>query len=210
MKIFDPQGGLYRWMNRVYQLMILNILLLLSCLPIFTIGSAFCAAYGVAFKLQNYEEKNIFLSYINQFKKNWKVGMWYWGSLICLGGLFFVSYPLFRSILMSNQLIFYLFMIILTVLILASMYVFPLLARYENSLKNTILNALVLSLKHLPYSIVIFFMCVGIGILIPLKLPKLFFLWLMLAGGSLVYFSSLIFKKIFSYYEEKETLSEGR
>lgn len=203
-QIFHTDGVVYRLMTRLYQILLLNLLLVISCLPIITIGAGVTAAYGTAFRMQQHNEGSILKTFICKLKEEWKKSTMVWGSLMGLILLSWMGYPVIRALLFSSQISFYAGMLLLTISSLVLLYIFPLLARFENRLSLAVLNALLLSIRHIPYSIIIFLVCVGGGLVFPFYLPQLFILWLFLGGGAVIYGSSLIFSKVFKTYDTIE------
>ncbi|MBL1224085.1 YesL family protein [Enterococcus sp. BWR-S5] len=203
-QLFSTEGLVYRYMMRLYQIMLLNLLLIISSLPIVTIGAAITAAYGTAFKMQQHTEGNLFHTFIQKFKEEWKKSTVVWLSILGLIILAWIGYPVIRALLFSSQISFYGGMLLVTIGSLMTLYLFPLFARFENKLSATILNALLLAIRHIPYSILVFLLCVGGGLVFPFYFPKLFLLWLFLGGGTVIYGSSLVFSKVFQVYDTIE------
>lgn len=200
-KLFSTEGGIYRLMQRLYSMLILTILFLLSCLPVVTIGAAITAAYGTAYKLIDHEEEVLYQTYFRSFKQSFASATILWLGL--LAAIFFALFNMgwIRTFVLSNTIAYYGAMLLLTFFLLMLLYLFPLIARFENTLPATMVNALILSLKHLPYSIIVF-LIVGLGtFVLPLFLPQLFFLWLFIGAGSIIYVTALIFNKIFRLYQ---------
>ena len=59
-----------RYLNRFADLMILNLLFLLTSIPIFTIGASLTALYSVCFRLGTDREGSTFRDYFAAFKEN--------------------------------------------------------------------------------------------------------------------------------------------
>ena len=68
MKLFDADGPLMQGLNKVADLMILNIIALLCCVPIITIGASITALYYMALKIVRGEEVYIFKGFMKSFK----------------------------------------------------------------------------------------------------------------------------------------------
>lgn len=162
-QLFSTEGLVYRYMMRLYQIMLLNLMFIISCLPIVTIGAAITAAYGTAFRMQQHSEGNILHTFIQKFKEEWKKSTIVWLSLLGLLIFTWLGYPVIRTLLFSSQISFYAGMLLLTIGLLMLLYLFPLLARFDNKLSIAAVNALLLSIRHIPYSILIFLLCVGGG-----------------------------------------------
>lgn len=56
MKLFDIEGPLMQGLTKIADLMILNLLTILCCLPIFTIGAALTALHYQVLKMVRHEE----------------------------------------------------------------------------------------------------------------------------------------------------------
>ena len=75
------------FMGRVADLMILNILCIICCIPIITIGASVTAMYYVTLKMTRNEESYIVRSFFKSFKENFKQATVIW--LVALAdGLF--------------------------------------------------------------------------------------------------------------------------
>ena len=98
-------------------------------------------------------------------------------------------------------------MVIVSVLFLmASMYIFPLLAQFNNSVKGYLYSAVVLSIKHFPYTIM-FLLLTALPVAAALFIEKAaeweIFLFLMIGFSGIVYLFSLFFNVIFKNYIDK-------
>ena len=70
MKIFDLDSPLMNVLNKMADLMWLNILTLICCIPIITAGAAFTSMHYVALKIVRNEESYITRSFFKSFKTN--------------------------------------------------------------------------------------------------------------------------------------------
>ena len=75
MKIFSVDSPLYRFLNRLLDILKLNFLWILGSIPIFTIGVSTTAAMSVALKLADDEEGYIAKSYFEAYKAIFKQGV---------------------------------------------------------------------------------------------------------------------------------------
>ncbi len=142
MNVFEEESPFIRFLNRVADLLILNFLTLLMCLPVVTAGASLTAMHYVLLKLVRDEEGYIVQSYFRSFKRNflqatalWLIFGALWAlmistlSMVIQGG---ANYPIWLpgAILVTALLL-------LTVMI----YAFALLSRYDNSVYHTLFNA---------------------------------------------------------------------
>ena len=139
-KMFDCLGDLF----------VLNIFFTVSCIPIFTIGTAFTALYTVTNKMIRNEEGPIAKEYMAAFKSNFKQGTAIW--LIDLAYIALMAGEYYYVITHQDNLSKILFILVGAEFFLfafAYPLQFPILARYNNSTGRIIFNSLLLALSHL-------------------------------------------------------------
>ena len=183
---FNMDNGLFRALGKLADLMLLNILFLVCSLPIFTIGASFTAMYYVTLKLAENEEGYIARGFLKSFKQNFKQATIIW--LILLS---FVT--VLRVVITATMIIYALILL----------YVFPILARFYNSVKDTFKNAFIMAVVNLPRTFVMLVICAASVLATFLNTYTLWYgilIWMM-AGFALVAFAnSFFFKKIFAKY----------
>ena len=141
MKFFSVDGGLYKFMSRLWDMIKLNFLWMLFSLPVFTIGAATVAAYSVTLKMVDESEGYVGRQFIKAFRDNWKQGI----PLGLLGLLaayvVYLDFELFNTV-ENNPILFLIAGIVSAfVFAMAFIYAFPLSARYENTLPETLRNS---------------------------------------------------------------------
>lgn len=155
--IFSHEGILFRIAERIGNLILLNLLYLIFCIPIVTIGPATAALHYVTLKYATNEEDRVWAPFIHSFKQNLKQGIIV--GLITTGLGVFLAFDLYYIYQMvSEGLAFDKFILVLVSLacvlyLMATAYIYPLLARYDNSLKQMFRTALILAIRHLPATI---------------------------------------------------------
>lgn len=179
----------------------LNIMFIVFSLPVFTLGASMTALYSVTLKMARKEEGTIGRSFLESFKRNFKKSTQIW--LVLLGMLFvlFVEYLLIINVEGAISS-FYLIVIVaeLVVLAFALPFLFPIVARYENTLWNYFKNAFLLSISNFGSWLKIMLAWV-LPIFLSLWYPVLFFstwyLWLFLIIGLIAYGTSFTMRKVF-------------
>jgi uncharacterized membrane protein YesL len=189
-------------MNKVADIMLLNILFILFSLPIITIGASYTAAYYVALKMVRNEETYIFKSFWKSFKENFIQSTIMWVFIMIVAFVIVCDY---RLILYSGmEFAQWIKIAVLAVTIIISLgvsYIFPLQSRYTNTIKNTVKNAFLTSILHLPTSIaivVVYAIPLVILYFIEQALPLLF----LLAFGLIIYGKAYLIRRIFDKLEE--------
>lgn len=203
-------------MSRVADICILNILCLLCCIPIVTAGASVTAMYYVTLKMVRNEESYIARSFFKSFKENFKQATLINIAALVVGVILLIDLRV--SAAMSGTVgkvlnfIFIAFLLVYFVLIL---YVYPILARFYNTIRNTVINSLLMALRHLPYTVIMALIC-ACPVIIILYVPSMqivsifIMLFLLMGFGTVAYFNSIFFVKIFDNYmpaesEEQET-----
>ncbi|MGM0126074.1 hypothetical protein IGI37_003475 [Enterococcus sp. AZ194] len=199
-KIFSTEGIIYYGMERIYQILLLNVVFVISCLPLVTIGAAVASAYGTAYKMITHSEGVLYKEYLHQFKVNFVSATKMWLLIVALLVTGVWTFPYLQGYMIGNKLAYYLVMVMMAFLILMGLYLFALIARFQNTVSGTIVNAMILSLKHLPFSIIVFFVTLFGVFIVPVYLPKLLFIWLFMGFGTVIYINANIFMKIFTQY----------
>lgn len=155
--IFSPDGAFFRFTERATNLVVLNLLYLIFCIPIITIGPATTALRYVTLKYAANEEDRVWAPFIHSFKQNLKQGIVV--GLITTGLGVFLALDLFwiYQIVDGGAAMdkFMLFMVALAcaLYLMGTAYVYPLLARYDNSLKQMFRTAIILAIRHLPATV---------------------------------------------------------
>ncbi len=141
---FEFMGGLGDWM-------ILNVLFVVTSLPVVTIGASLTAMYRVSLRRIRKESRYAAREYMQAFREEWKDSTKLWMIFLCTGGI------LLFDILYGKNLPKVLNLAIGCLVVLwafAFTYVFPLQARFKNGIKNTFVNALYLAFCNLPVTII--------------------------------------------------------
>lgn len=208
-RFFDLDNGFFRFLNKVFDMLVLNILVLLLCIPVITAGPAIAAMYYVAMKEVRDEEGYVIRPFFNFFKKNFKQAL-----ILELVGIFaavvmttdlYVMYQWTQKD--SGMLLSMLFAVLIGFAIIAAMtiaYMFPMLAKFDNTVKNLLKNSLMMSYRHLPQSVLILVILAGCGVLVYINMLSIFFVFGL--GG---YLTSMVFVKVFdNYIVKKEEVTD--
>ena len=126
----------------------LNFLWLAFSLPIITIGASTVAAMSVALKMTDDEEGYIGRSFVKAFKENWKQGTMLWLITVVAVYAIYLDFQIFEAA-EGNPIVFLIVGVVSAALVIVALiYSYPLLARYENTLFHTIQNSIDISRKY--------------------------------------------------------------
>ncbi len=127
-------------------LLILNLVTLVCCLPIVTAGAAFTAMHYVLLKIVRGEEGYVVKTFFRAFRENLLQGTILWIIMVVVYAALFVDWRILR--MQGNEFPVFMNILLLAAVIiiyLISLYIFPILSRYQNTVPGTIKAALTMS-----------------------------------------------------------------
>lgn len=207
-RFLNLDSPLMIFLSNLTDIVVLNVLCFICCIPIITIGPSVTAMHYVTLKIVRDEEIYVLRDYFKAFKENFKQSVIAWLVFLVITAVFFVDYLILKDMGLENTKVFFMIIGAIYLLVcLTMMYVFPLMARFENSLKQTVKNALFMSILHIFKTIVMAVIYAIPFVLLPLHYNVLmFFLLVGLSGPA--YFNSFIWKSIFKKYEPEKVEEE--
>lgn len=219
--IFGYEGRFFSAMDKVGSLFWLNLLTLVCCIPVVTIGASVTACYYVTLKMVRNEEGYLTKSFFKSFRQNFRQGTVIWLITLVFGVIFFLDYRMLglkeadgsSTVPFANGL-FVGICVIAIVFLMISIYVYPVLAKFDNSTKNTVKNALIMSILNFPKTLLLFIINMIFPGLLILSMTTGRALWIipvvMCFGLSAsAYFSSILFAGIFDKYIRPEIPETG-
>ena len=205
MRIFNAESPLMEGLSRVFDLMILNLIVLVCCLPVFTAGAALTAMHYVLIKMVRDEDGYLIRSYLRSFKENFvqATGMW----LIFL--VFMVAFVVDLGLVGDPQGAASRLPAFIRYALIAGgiyvyaiyLYAFPLLARFRNTVFGTLRNAATIAAAVLPRTIAMIAATLALPVLarlFPLMLPVM--LLFGIAGPGFI--CALLYNPVFKKLEE--------
>ena len=150
--IFNTDNLFMRICEKILDLVTVNLLFLLSCLPLVTIGIAKISLYETLFEIKGARRVKVTAMYMQAFRKNWKVGL-----KLGLLELLLVGISLFDLVLFWKQetMLFQMLkatcigVIIFTSLLFLCIY--PLAAKFEMTVKDLLQMGLIMVSLHFPW-----------------------------------------------------------
>lgn len=157
-------NGFVKFITKAAKIIFINLLWLVCSLPIITVGASTCAAFYVMLKLVDNEEENIAKQFFKAFKDNFKHG-----TLMLLITVPTVAAAVFWWFYISQNdvklLVKFAAFVYSIIVVLINLYAYPLIARYENSFKNTIKNSIAIAIQYL-YSTAVVSVLVAVEIVV--------------------------------------------
>lgn len=155
MSIFNLDSPVMRFLGRVADLMILNIIALLCCIPIVTAGASFTALNYMALKIVRNEDCYIVKGYFKSFKQNFRQATILWMIMLAFVLIIYGDYKIITTSGMEFPKALKVIIIAFSIVVaMIGVYIFPVLSRYDNTIKNTIKNSFIMAIIGLPKTVV--------------------------------------------------------
>lgn len=201
---FNYDNPVWRFIGKFWDLILLNVLFVVCSVPIFTIGASTTAVYYVTLKLVRDEEGYTIRSFFKSFKENFKQATIIWlvlmaaGCILFLDFLFFVRIPsgtmTFRTVMLA------IFGGMTIVWGAITLYVFPLQARFYNTIKRTLFNAFFMSIRHFLQTIGMAAINVSVVVLALFVIPQIGILLILFGFPLLAFINSFFLNHVFERY----------
>ena len=208
--LFNMDTPFWSFMGKVADLVILNVLFVVCSIPIFTIGASWTALYFVTVRMVRKEEGYLFKDFFRSFRENFKQATLIWLLVLAVVAVFVGDILIYN--MMPEQIpqsIIYVVIGFGCLTLGTVLYVFPLLARFENTTKNTIKNAFILSIINIPYTL-IFIILLVIPVVLTMYVWEFLPIMLMVGISMPAYLMSMLFVRIFRKLEPVQAVEEER
>ena len=150
MKKFGIDNPFFGFMGRLGDILILNILFVITCIPVVTIGTSLCAMYQVTLRMARKESNYVAGEYFRAWKAEWKQSTVIWLIMLAAGCLLvfdvIVSRDMWNLLNAAVGALLFVWGMFFT-------YVFAVQARFENTVRNTLKNAMYMAVRHFPFTV---------------------------------------------------------
>jgi uncharacterized membrane protein YesL len=189
---------LKRMLSVLGDLILLNLLLIFCSIPVFTAGAAVVACFSSISRMLRGGEGASIPAFFRDFAAGFKKATIAW--LIELACLLLLAGDFWFAVVYSvpTNTFFLIFAIALaTVILLGAIWLYPLLARYENKLGPTIKNSFLMALAHFPKTLLVLLVWTAV-----FTLPFVFFdvflffgwFWLLFGASLPMYLTAKLFR----------------
>jgi uncharacterized membrane protein YesL len=199
---FNMENPIFSFLGKVCDVLFLSVIFVLFCIPVITIGPANTALYYATVKVIRRERGYLFREFFKSFKLNFKQGA-------ILGIILTVMYVIIAFDLYAawtslggtnsvSSILFGIYIAIAIILLCFSLYIYPVLSRFEMPMKQLIKIVFFMSIKHLPSTIAMLVVQVA-AILGVILIPPLIFI----VPALVTLINSLLMERIFKKYTPK-------
>ena len=155
--ILNPEGPIMTFITKITYSAYLNILWLICCLPIVTIGASTTALFYVTLKVAKNEEGSLTKAFFHSFKENFKQSTIICLILLAVGIVLGFDGYVFYHMRFENTfwtVATAIFLIAVAAYAIILMYIFPLLARFDNTITAMFKNSIMLGMRFLLCTVV--------------------------------------------------------
>ena len=197
-ELFNLNSRVMQGLAMVTNLVALNILWLICCVPIFTIGAATTALYHTIFQYHTHQDDEIFRPFFRAFRTNFKQATLLWMLSLLAMGLLAFDLVYLLSWGLGTAVLFLL--IVCAVFVLGiQLHLFPLIARFDMNTKPLLRTSASLSILHLPTTLLALILY-GLPFAVCAYDPMLFFqtgiLWVGIWFSLVAYINGRILLKV--------------
>lgn len=201
--MLSPNSRFMTVLTCAADLMLLNLLFIVTSIPLLTIGPGVCALYAAVFRLGTRSEQGTVRPYFRALRQNFKRALLLWLLLLLAGGALVFNLYLLSGLAGPLRFLSVPFALLGIVYLLGAGYVFPLTALFDNGISGTLKNALALGLGHLPRSLVIAALNL-FPLVLAARAPVVFLqaglFWLALYFSVAAYLNALLLRGVFAPY----------
>lgn len=165
--IFNEENIVMVSLTRIFDMIWVSILYVLFCIPIVTIGAATSSLYYVCAKVLRHGEGYVWREFIHGFKMNFKQATIFWVIIaliyVLLGwniNLIGLNNPQKND---TTQLLAAVYLVMMLLLFFITIYVFPIISRFNNKFMMTFRFALFCAFRHFLHTIAVLILALAGG-----------------------------------------------
>lgn len=192
------------FLNKMTDLILLNLIYIVCCLPVVTIGAATTAMYYVCIISIRQGDGYVVKRFIKSFKENFKQATLIWIPRMALFCVVLMDLLFWLKIgTPFAKVMFVLSLVVAFFLLMVGMYIFPVLAKLEGDVKTTLKNAAVFAVGYLPYTMILL-VITGIFLYANLVSVEMNILSLFIGFAGVAYVKSFfIYKVMMNHIDER-------
>lgn len=203
---FNVDNRLWSSVSTATDAVLLNMMWLITCIPIFTIGAATTAFYYTMHKVIRNQRSGIWKEYWSSFRGNFKQATKIWLIFLVVFAVFYLDIRICLGYLQTGSSIgvaVYLFYGLLAVALIWFMYVFAYMARFEDGMKKTLKNAALMAVANPLYSLLVLVLLAAALYVCSITI----FLWWFVPAFAMM-LVNLVLEKVFRKYMTEEELAQ--
>jgi len=210
--IFAPDSTLMRFLTRVADLMILNVLFLATSLAIVTLPASLTALCFVSLRIATDTDRTITGDYLRSFRQNFRQSTLIGLLVAGVGAALAAWYVVVTQLVEDGVLRFVLLAIWYVLVFVAAMwalYVFPYLAKFEGTTREVLRNARLMSFRHplAPLTVIVLSVLAAVVTIFSPQTTGYGLLWLLIGFAAIAFLGALVYARVFERYAPTPTPS---
>ncbi len=211
LKNFTPENPVFQFLEKVFNLMLANFLFLICSIPVVTLGAALAGMLQVAQDQIFNEEQPPVRRFFQAFRENFKQATAAWLMLL----VFLAGMGCNTMLIIAyaqgwvGQILKILVGVLVAVVLCVMSYLFPLITRYRNTMRDHLNNSLILAVVKLPRTIVMVLLNTLVFWIpffsMPMFLSTMVF-WLIIGFAFIAYSDTRILAPVFRQMEQEDTV----
>ncbi|MGI6316815.1 MAG: YesL family protein [Christensenellales bacterium] len=185
----DPESKGVQILERLVDLMIAQVLFIVACIPVITAGAALTALFSLCRKLQQETVTSVVKTYFRDFKGTFRQSTAAWLLLLLAAGLLYLDIRYYAEQTVPRSIAYTLSVAVY----MEALYLFPLMAWFDNKLLIHLRNAPLLAVRHILTTILVTVLYGCVFLLSRLLFPLFIFFGF---SGS-IYLATFLFAKVF-------------
>lgn len=200
--LFNMDNPFFTALGKICDMLFLSVVWALLCIPVITIGPANTALYYATVKVIRRERGYLFREFFKSFKLNFKraaiLGVILTLVFVVMGFDLMWAYANMNGAGSTGSILFGIFIAITFLLVCFSTYAFPILSRFDMTVKQLMKAAAFMSMRHLPFTLAMVVVTAA-GVVGVLFIPLLIFI----APAAVTLVNSLLMERILKKYIPK-------
>ena len=212
--LFSADSVLMRGLTRLADMMILNLLFIVTSLPVVTLGASLTALNFTAMRIGTGEGGSVTGEYLRSFRQNFGQASVVGLVLVAMAAVLGAWYVVITDLALGPLATFVLLAIWYVLafgLAITALFAFPYLASFEGTTRDVLRNGLLLSFRHLPTSVAalgLVWLSIGVTMFYP-HATGYGLVWLVLGFAGIAVANGALFTRVFRKYLPAATVNQG-
>jgi len=204
------EGPLWRALNLIADIVILHFLWLLYSLPLVTVGASTTGLYYAMMRRIRTNEGQVAANFRRSFRENFRQSTIYWLLVVAVGLVLSLDFNFcFTWGGTAGKIMLIGCSLLLVPCWMVLLYLFPVQAKFRGSLYENFKNALLMSIRHLPLTVLLTAIWATVWLLLAI-FPPFTGLMLICGAGLMAWITSFIYIQIFRTYLPDELREDMR
>lgn len=205
--LLNPDSPIMSFWKKLTDFVILNVLWVVGCLPVITIGASTAAMHRCVMQQQIHGDISVFKDFWKAYRQNFKqaTGLFLIEAVVIC--IFLIDIQIVWNMETQTGVMNVIWIIMLFVLLIPALSVLlPLQAQFENGFFATLKKAWLMAMLHLPAALLVTLIN-GIPLFMSVFMPRLFLkslmLWFLFGRVLLACLGDFILLRVFQKHTEK-------